>query len=317
MKYHHESVLLDEVMTYLNPKPGQKFIDCTLGGGGYTFALADKVGEKGLVLAIDADEIAIKNAEKIRKERKIKNIKIHHDNFRNLSQIYKEEFKQENIFFDGIVFDLGLSTAQLEDRHRGFSFQLDAPLNMAFGQVEKYFDTEFIVNKYTREELARVIRDYSEEKHAWRIAGAIVDARRIAPVKTTKDLVEIIRNSVPKSYLNGKINPATRTFQALRMETNQELESLKQVLPVANGLLKTGGRLALVSFHSLEDRIVKHYFKDESIGCVCPNEFPVCRCEHTASLRIITKKPVLARDEEIKNNPRSRSAKLRVAEKIV
>jgi 16S rRNA (cytosine1402-N4)-methyltransferase len=317
MAYRHVPVMLKEVLEYLNPKSGEFFIDCTLGGAGYTMAIAEKVGPKGKVLGIDLDKMAIENAEELIAKKNLKNIILENDNFKNLSKIVRKYFeqKQENRF-DGVVLDLGLSSAQLEDGDRGFSFKLVKPLNMAFGPGEENFTTYEIVNGWKEDDLRRIIRDYGEEKFTGRIAAAIVGARKNSHINTTEDLVKIIEGAVPGKYLRGKIHPATRTFQALRIATNDELKNLEEVLPVALSLLKKGGRLAVVSFHSLEDRIVKNFFREEAKDCVCPSTLPVCQCDHKAKLKIITKKIIIPGEEEEKNNPRSRSAKLRVAEKI-
>lgn len=325
MKYKHIPVMLKEVLEYLEPSPGQNFIDCTLGGGGYTIAIAKKVGEKGTVLAIDLDKMAIKNLEFIIKNSEL-NIKSVRGNFKNLQKIVKNEFKGKEVKFSGIVFDLGLSTAQLEDKSRGFSFQADTPLIMEFGigEAESGMErTEDIVNKWRQEDLERIIREYGEERFAGRIARGIVESRKQEPIKTTGELVEAISRVVPAAYKHNrrrggtrKIHFATRTFQALRIATNMELENLEQVLPQAVDLLAPGGRVAVVSFHSLEDRIVKRFFKKESKDCLCPPTLPICQCGHKARLKILTRKVVKPTEEEIENNPRAGSAKLRIVEKI-
>ncbi|MBU1922542.1 16S rRNA (cytosine(1402)-N(4))-methyltransferase RsmH [Patescibacteria group bacterium] len=326
MKYAHTPVMLKEVMEILNPQLGQMFIDCTLGGGGYTLELARRVGERGKVLAIDLDETAIDNAKLQITNYKLQNIVLVHDNFKNLSKIIQKSFKDKTIKFDGVVFDLGLSSAQLEDRSRGFSFQLDAPLDMAFNQRTKNKEqrTEEIVNIYSENEIAQILYEYGEERYARRIAKGIVNSRKNKKIETTFGLVEIIRKAVPIQYIrNRKIHFATRTFQALRIATNDELNNLREVLPQAVALLKKGGRLAIISFHSLEDRIVKNFFKQESQDCLCPPEIFVCQCQHKASLKIISfqkdeggkKKFAVPSKEEIANNPRARSAKMRAGEK--
>lgn len=321
MEYKHTPVMLKETMDFLNPKEGEYFIDCTLGGGGYTRELAQKAGEKGKILAIDLDEMAIKNLELRIKNLELRNdnIILVRDNFRNLSEIVKNNFENKNIKFDGIVFDLGLSSAQLDDRKRGFSFQHDAPLDMAFGRHrfntdsgQIYADTQIILNKWLREELEKIFKEYGEERFARNIAKKIIETRKIKPIRTTGELVKIIEMAVPANYRRQKTHFATRTFQALRIATNKELENLAEALPQAIGLLKTGGRLAVVSYHSLEDRIVKNFFKKESKECLCPPEFPICQCEHEPALKILTKKAIKSSENEIKINPRARSAKLRV-----
>lgn len=316
--YKHIPVMLGEIIKYLDPKPGENFIDCTLGGGGYTLEIAKRVGEKGKVLAIDLDEKAIENAKLQISNYKLYNIILANGNFKDLQTIVKEEFKNKEIKWNGIVFDLGLSSAQLTDKSRGFAFQLDAPIDMAFGHEIQNTEhrTQNIINKYKQEELEKIIREYGEERYAGRIARVIVEHRKIEPIVTTGQLVEIIESVVPASYKHKKIHFATRTFQALRIATNKELENLEIALPQAINLLTKGGKLVVISFHSLEDRIVKNYLKTESKDCVCPAEFPICQCEHKARVKILTKKPLLPSDEEIEKNPRARSAKMRAAEKI-
>ncbi|MDD5071542.1 MAG: 16S rRNA (cytosine(1402)-N(4))-methyltransferase RsmH [Patescibacteria group bacterium] len=318
MEYKHTPVMLKEVLEYLNPQTGQFFIDCTLGGAGYTMEIAKRVGEAGKVLAIDLDEAAVENARRLISGEKLDNIILANENFKNLSKIIKEYFKEERSAgrFNGIVFDLGLSSAQLEDPRRGFSFQLaDAPLDMSFGPLAGR-KTDEIINGWPKADLEKIIREYGEERFAKRIAAAIIKRRREKKIRTIGELTEIIAGAAPKRHVNGKIHPATRVFQALRIATNDELENLKQALPAAVKSLAKGGRLAIVSFHSLEDRIVKRFFKEEARDCLCPPSFPVCQCGHKAGLKIITKKAVKPSEKEIKNNPRSRSARLRVAEKL-
>ncbi|MDD4902460.1 MAG: 16S rRNA (cytosine(1402)-N(4))-methyltransferase RsmH [Patescibacteria group bacterium] len=311
MEYQHTPVMLKEVMEYLKPQQGGYFIDGTLGGGGYTGALSEIVGEQGKVLAIDLDEQAIANTA----QKKLNNVILVKDNFVNLASIIADNIEAGKLF-DGFVLDLGLSSFQLADLKRGFSFREDSPLDMAFNSTGDDRRTRAIVNDWHEEDLARIIFTYGEEKHARRIARGIVERRREAGIETTGDLVEIIKKAIPRRLWNERVHPATKTFQALRIAVNHELENLEKVLPQAVAALKSGGRLAIISFHSLEDRIVKDYFKKESRDCLCPPEIPICRCGHQASLKIITKKPLLPTAEEININPRSRSAKMRVAEKI-
>lgn len=307
--------MLKEALEYLNPRQRQNFIDCTLGGAGYAIAIAKQVGKDGKVLAIDLDKLAIDNAKRIIEKYKYKNIILANDNFKNLSKIVEKYFSNKKFAeFHGIVFDLGLSSAQLQDRDRGFSFQLDAPLNMAFGETAGE-TTEHIVNNRRAEELERIFKEYGEERFAKKIARKIVEYRKLKSIKTTGQMVEIIKSALPKKYLFARIHPATRVFQALRIATNKELENLEQALPQAMDLLAPKGRIAVVSYHSLEDRIVKNFFRTESRDCVCPPNYPACRCHHTARLKILTPRVVRASEEEVLNNPRARSAKLRVAEK--
>ncbi len=329
MEYKHIPVMLREVLSFLKPQPGQNYVDCTLGGCGYTVELAEKVKPGGIVLAIDLDELAIRNAKKIIQKLKIKNIILIHDNFKNLQDIIKCLWADKQVhLFSGIIFDLGLSSAQLEDQNRGLSFQLDAPLDMAFGQTAEEIrkiipstqtgvTTKYIVNRYKEEELVKILREYGEEKYARRIVRGIVNARRKKRIVKTGQLVEIIMKVVPKKYLHSKIHPATRTFQALRIATNNEFENLKLALPQAVNMLRKNGIIVVISYHSLEDRIVKQFFKRESRECICPSDAPICRCGHKAELKILTPKVVIPSEKEIKSNPRARSAKLRVSKKII
>ncbi len=327
MEYKHVPVMLEEAMRYLGLHEGEIAIDCTLGGGGYTFELAKIVGDKGRVIAIDADERAIKNAERIMQNAKLNNIEIIHDNFKNLGKIIKAKGIKKNV--SGVVFDLGLSSDQLQDRTRGFSFKLDAPLDMQVTSSKEQIvrnqtntdknannKTEEIVNKWKVEDLERIIREYGEERYAGRIAFEINKTRKQKSIKTTSDLADIIKRAVPNNYEQGRIHSATRTFQALRIASNNELENLKKALPVALNSLKIGGRIVVVSYHSLEDRIVKNFFKQEAKNCLCPPQTPTCVCGHKAEVKILTKRPFTPTEEEIKNNPRARSAKLRAVEKI-
>lgn len=284
--------MLAEILEYLNPLAGHCYIDCTLGGAGYTIALADKVGPTGKVLGIDLDETAINNAYRQISEKKLENIVLVNDNFKNLKTIAAENFSGK---VDGVVFDLGLSSAQLDDETRGFSFKGDRPLDMAFGPKNSR-STADIVNEYSLLELTEIFREYGEERRAYQIAKAIVASRKQKRLETTSDLISVIEKAVPFRHYS-KINPATKIFQALRMETNEELAVLKEVLPEAIDILKPGGRLVVVSFHSGEDRIVKRFLKDNP------------------EVKVLTKRPIIAQEEETETNPRARSAKLRAAEK--
>lgn len=295
MVYSHKSVMLREILKFLDPRPGQKFIDCTLGGAGYTLAIAERVGKDGLVLGIDLDGLAIENATKEIDSRKLENIVLVQDNFKNLEEIIAKRYPAGERF-DGIVMDLGLSSAQLDDERRGFSFKGDRPLDMAFGPLNER-STADIVNRYSLPELTRIFREYGEERDAYRIAKVIVESRRTKRLETTGELVALIEKAVPPRF-RSRIHPATRVFQALRMETNGELEALAQVLPAAAKVLRSGARIVVVSFHSGEDRIVKRYLKD------------------TPGWKILTKRPEIPQEDEIGDNPRARSAKLRAAEKI-
>ncbi len=293
--YFHLPVMLDEVIDFLKPKKGGVYIDGTLGGGSYTEKISEKIGAQGKVISIDLDPMAIDNFSK----KDISNVLLVNDNFSDLKRIALENNIKD---VDGIVLDLGLSSAQLADSSRGFSFSKDAPLDMSFGpRVEG--DTVSIVNNYSSKELESIIKDYGQESWAKRIAENIVLYRKKERIKSVDDLLDIVSASIPRKFWPRRIHPATKTFQALRIETNKELENLKSFLPVAVKLLKSGGRLVIVSFHSLEDRIVKIFFKN------------LVKSEEGA-LKILTRKPLVPSESEIKANPRSRSAKLRVIEKL-
>ena len=320
MEYRHVPVMLDDVLEYLKPNNGEYYIDGTLGGAGYTVAIAKKLGKNGKIMSFDLDPWAIENAQKILKEEKLDKVILENTNFKNIYESAENNFRKnkekefDDGIFSGIVFDLGLSNAQLEDSKRGFSFKDDTPLDMAFGDNNKR--TWDLVNNYSREELENILKDLGEEKFYKRIVGAIFETRKKGSIDTTKDLVKIIENSVPSFYKRQKIHCATKTFQALRIETNEELKNIEKALPESLRLLKKGGRIAVISYHSLEDRIVKNLFKKESTDCLCPPRMPACQCGHKASIKIITKKILQASEEELARNPKARSAKMRVAEKI-
>ncbi|MDO8470834.1 MAG: 16S rRNA (cytosine(1402)-N(4))-methyltransferase RsmH [bacterium] len=287
MKSVHAPVLLQEVIRLLDPKVGQNFIDCTLGGAGHALAIAEAVGPKGKVLGIDWDARVVKEAKTLKR-----NVHVVQGNFADLESIVRrEKFSKVN----GILLDLGFSSDQLESG-RGFSFLKDEPLDMRY-DMGNPLQAKTILNYWSRQDIERVLKEYGEEKFATDITEAITRERSRKSIEKTGQLVRIIEDAVPKKYLRGSIHVATRTFQALRIAVNSELENLKNVLPQAVRILSPRGRIAVICFHSLEDRIVKQFFKGEP------------------SLTIITKKPVTPRDEEIRINRRSRSAKLRVAQK--
>lgn len=297
MTYEHIPVMLNEVIEHLRPQKGENFIDCTLGGAGYTALIAEKVGPKGNVVAIDLDEMALANAKEKLEMKNLNNVHLVRSNFRNLDEAARVFFPAD-MKFDGIVFDLGLSSAQLDDEARGFSFKGERPLDMSFGP-DNDASTEEILRRYPLLELTRVFREYGEDKNAYRIAKAIVDTRKKKPIKTTADLVALVESIIP-FRATSKIHPATKVFQALRMETNDELPAIAEALEKAEKMLKKGGRLVVVSFHSGEDRIVKNFLRDRK----------------NSSFQIITKKPIAPGVNEADENYRSRSAKLRSAIKI-
>jgi 16S rRNA (cytosine1402-N4)-methyltransferase len=310
MSLQHKPVLLKEVIEYLDPKPGENFIDCTVGGGGHARMILEKTTPGGKLLAIDLDMKAIEIAKENLKEYSSRIIFVN-DNFKNLEKIAKESGLAE---YNGVLLDLGLSSIELEDLSRGFSFQKDAFLDMRFGTGGK--TAADVLNNYREEELTKIFKEYGEERYARQIAKEIVSQRKKEKITTTNQLVNIIEN-VYRRKPKPKIHVATKVFQALRIEVNDELNNLQQVLPAAVKFLTKGGRIVVISFHSLEDRIVKEFFKKESKDCLCLPQIPVCQCNHKASLKILTKKVITPTSAEIKINPRSRSAKLRAALKII
>lgn len=312
MDYHHVPVLLPEILEAIVKKRGV-YIDCTLGGAAYTLAIAKKIKSKSRVIAIDADKLAIDNAKKIIDREKINNVVLVHDNFSNLEKIAAEYIDDK---VAGIVFDLGLSSAQLDDQGRGFSFLGDRPLDMSFGPNKK-IETVDIVNSYSLADLTRIFKEYGDEPRSYQMAKLICQARKDKKINSTKELINIIEKAISvNKFRKSKINPLTKVFQALRIETNDEINNLKIALEAGVKLLDKGSKIAVVSFHSGEDRVVKNYFRRESKGCICPASAPLCACDHRAILKIINKKPILASVKEVQENPRSRSAKLRIAEKI-
>jgi len=309
MLTQHKPVMLNEVLHYLAPQPNRNYIDCTVGGGGHTEALLREIAPEGKVLALDWDASAIARTMERLKEFRDRLILVN-DTYINLEKIvYDQKFNEVY----GILLDLGLSSDQLQNSQRGFSFQLDEPLDMRFDPKTNELTAAEIVNTWSEEEIRKILREFGEEKSAFRITQAICEERKIKEIKTTGELVEIILKIFPR---RGKIHPATKTFQALRIAVNDELNNVKKVLESAAKILVPGGHLAIITFHSLEDRIVKQYFKQESRDCLCPSELPICKCGHKAIWKIITKKPVIPGAEEVKENFRCRSAKLRVVEKI-
>lgn len=298
----HVPVLLKESIEALQVKPDRRYLDCTVGEGGHAAAVLQHGGR---VLGIDIDPRAIETARANLSRYGDKAILIN-ESFTNL-----EEICRGSGFFpvSGILFDLGMSSAQLGDMQRGFSFQQEAPLDMRFDPAQQ-LTAATIVNTYTEKEIAKIIKEYGEERKCGAIARSIVANR---PLSTTLQLAAVVIKAVGK---RGKIHPATRTFQALRIAVNQELERLKMALRQAINIIEAGGRLVVISFHSLEDRLVKEFFRGESQDCLCPAQTPICICEHHASVKLITKKVITPSPDEIVENPRSRSAKMRVAERI-
>lgn len=312
----HKAVLLGETIDSLNLKNGAVVVDGTLGGGGHSLAVLERILPKGRLIAIDQDKSVIQKFEvspqSLKSKLKEGNLNLVHDNFANFGEIL---FALGVSGVDAVMADLGISSDQLEDGSRGFSFQKDGVLDMRMNQTKGHTAKD-VVNTYSQEELVRVLEKYGEEENAFRIAKAIVKARAGKPIERTTELVKIIESAVPGKYKHRKINFSTKTFQALRLEVNQELESLVKFLNDAIGMLNAGGRMAIISFHSGEDSIVKNVFRENARGCICPPAFPVCRCGKVPVVKLINSRPIVATEKEVKENPRSRSAKLRIIEKI-
>ncbi len=313
MEFKHKSVLLDECIEYLNINPEGVYIDGTIGGAGHSSEIYRRLSPKGCLIGLDQDAFAVetstKRLEQIGSEAKFKVV---NTNFKNIS----EACRQLNIDqVDGILLDLGVSSHQLDEASRGFSYQHDAPLDMRMDRNSKLSAYE-VVNLYKEQDIYRIIRDYGEEKWASRITKFIIEARGKQPVKTTYELVDIIKKAVPSAARRDGPHPAKRTFQAIRIEVNDELNILNNTIEECVTLLKKGGRLCIITFHSLEDRIVKLKFNKEVSPCTCPATFPTCVCGKKPRAVLVNRKPVVSNSDELEENPRARSAKLRVLEKI-
>ena len=306
----HHSVMLSECLEALNIRPDGIYVDGTAGMGGHSEKIAERL-KTGLLISIDRDGYAIEQAG-ARLARFGDRVRLVRGNFRDVCAILDE---QGIPAADGMLFDLGVSSPQLDESERGFSYMADAPLDMRMDQTES-MNAWLIVNRWPEEKLRRILRDYGEERYASAIARAIVRARSEQPIETTLALVDVIRSAMPAAALREKQHPAKRTFQAIRIAVNDELEAVSHMMQTAPDRLRPGGRLAVISFHSLEDRIVKNAIADRENGCTCPREFPVCTCGFVRTLRSVTRKPITASQAELDCNPRSRSAKLRVAERV-
>ena len=307
----HVSVLLDECIKYLDIKPDGIYVDGTLGLGGHSSEIAKRLGEGGRLIAIDRDLASIERATE-RLAPWADRVTIVHGNFRDVAAILDEQGVPA---VDGMLFDLGVSSPQLDDGQRGFSYMQDAPLDMRMDPSDNV-DAWFIVNRWPEEKIARILHDYGDERYAKRIAAAIVARRQEKEIETTLELVDVIKSAMPAPALREKQHPAKRSFQAIRIAVNDELSAVSQMMETAPDRLKVGGRLCVISFHSLEDRIIKNAIHERENGCTCPREAPVCTCGFVQTLRSVTRKPVTPTDEELVLNPRSRSAKLRVAERV-
>ncbi len=310
MQKHHESVLAKEILQYLHPREDGLIVDGTLGNGGHTELILKNTAPGLRVLGIDRDEQAIERAGK-RLAPFRNRVTLVHGNFSDIKNILK---KANVMNVDGLLLDLGVSSPQLDSPERGFSFMRNGPLDMRMDSTQKTTAADLLV-KLSDEELVLVIKEYGEERFAKRIVRAIRKAQEQNPITTTLQLSNIV-SGVTHTPRPAKIHPATRTFQALRIAVNNELEHIKSTLSDSLGILSASARIMVISFHSLEDRIVKNFFKDEEKGCVCPPRLPVCACGHKTRLKIITRRPVTPASEEVKRNPRASSSKLRVAERV-
>ena len=309
-EFHHVSVLLEECIEGLNIRPDGIYVDGTLGGAGHSSRIAAQL-TTGKLIGIDRDPVALTAAGE-RLAPFGDRVALVHSNFSEMDSAL-ESLGITGV--DGILLDLGVSSPQLDDGQRGFSYMADAPLDMRMNGQDS-LDAKQIVNQWSYEELKRILYDYGEERFAPRIAAAICKRREEREIETTLELVDIIRSAMPPSALREKQHPAKRSFQAIRIAVNDELGSVERVMKKAVPLLKPGGRLAVITFHSLEDRIVKNAMAEAAKGCTCPREFPVCVCGKKPQVKLITRKPIVSGEEELERNPRARSAKLRICEKL-
>lgn len=310
MNFHHISILLEEVIQGLDIKKDGIYVDGTLGGGGHSLEIVKKL-EDGVLIGIDQDENALKKSREVLKDYKDR-VKIVHNNYENMDKVL-ENLNISKV--DGILLDLGVSSHQLDEGERGFSYNKDAPLDMRMDK-ENNFSAWNVVNEYSQRELEEIIWKYGEDRWAKRIAEFIVQERTEKHIDTTLELVDVIKKAIPKKVRMEGPHPGKKTFQAIRIEVNRELEVLENSIEMMVNLLKPGGRIAIITFHSLEDRIVKETFKYLFKDCICPPEIPKCMCDKEREIEIITRKPIIPSEEEIKENRRSRSAKLRIAKKL-
>ena len=308
--YGHKSVLLHECLDALAIKPDGIYVDGTLGRAGHSLEIVRRL-TTGRLIALDRDETAIEAANR-RLGDYLDKVTLVHSNFSALDSVLYELGVRG---VDGMLFDLGVSSPQLDEGGRGFSYMVDAPLDMRMDKSDN-IDAWFIVNRWPEDKICRILRDYGEERHAARIARAIAKRRQEQEIKTTLELVDIIKSAMPAAALREKQHPAKRSFQAIRIAVNDELGAVASLMETAPDRLKVGGRIAVISFHSLEDRIVKSAIQSRENGCTCPREAPVCTCGFVQTLKSVTRKPITAGGEELELNPRSRSAKLRVAERV-
>ena len=310
MEFHHISVLLDECIDALHIRPDGIYLDGTLGGAGHSSQIAQRL-TTGRLISVDRDPVALQVAQE-RLAPWMDRVTLVHSNFREINRIL-DDLHIDKV--DGMLFDLGVSSPQLDDGARGFSYMADAPLDMRMDGGDSLTAWE-VVNHWPREELRRILFEYGEERYAPLIAAAIERRRGEKPIDTTLELVDVIKSAMPGQALREKQHPAKRSFQAIRIAVNDELNAVGDMMQAAIPRLNPGGRLAVITFHSLEDRIVKNAMAAAAKGCTCPPEFPVCVCGHTPQVRVVTRKPVVSGAEELERNPRARSAKLRVTEKL-
>ena len=308
--YSHRPVLLDECIEGLRIRPGGLYLDGTLGRAGHSREIARRL-DTGRLVCIDRDQAAL-DAAQDRLAGCLDKVELIHGNFGDLAELLDGRGLGP---FDGMLFDLGVSSPQLDDQERGFSYMHDAPLDMRMDRSEA-LTAAIVVNEWSQEELKRILWQYGEERYAPQIAGAIARRRADKPIGTTLELVEVIRGAMPAQALREKQHPAKRSFQAIRIAVNDELAAVDRMLQAAVPRLSPGGRLAVISFHSLEDRIVKNALAAFARGCTCPPDFPVCVCGKTPQVRLVNRKPILSGEAELNENPRARSAKLRLAEKL-
>ena len=313
-EYRHEPVMLTEVLEQLALKPGETVCDCTLGGAGHSVKMAAAVGTDGLLLGVDQDDMALAAAgERLDREAPGTPHKLLKGNFGDLDELL---CGAEVPGVNGFLFDLGVSSPQLDIPGRGFSYHEDAPLDMRMDPGTNTLNAAEVLNTYSEADLTRILRVYGEEKFARQIAREVVRRRQTAPLETTGDFVEAIKAGIPAAARRHGGHPAKRSFQAIRIEVNHELDVLERGLEAAIRWLNPGGRICVISYHSLEDRIVKHQFQELSQGCTCPPDIPVCVCGHVPIVKVLTRKPLVAQPEEVERNPRARSAKIRTAKRL-
>ena len=313
-EYRHEPVMLTEVLEQLALKPGETVCDCTLGGAGHSVKMAAAVGADGLLLGVDQDDMALAAAgERLDREAPNTPHRLLKGNFGDLDELLCQA---EVPGVDGFLFDLGVSSPQLDIPGRGFSYHEDAPLDMRMDPGTNTLNAAEVLNTYSEADLARILRVYGEEKFARQIAREVVRRRQTVPLETTGDFVEAIKAGIPAAARRHGGHPAKRSFQAIRIEVNHELDVLERGLEAAIRWLNPGGRICVISYHSLEDRIVKHQFQELSQGCTCPPDIPVCVCGHVPIVKVLTRKPLVAQPEEVERNPRARSAKIRTAKRL-